>query len=238
MARKKKEEIKKNIGLDEIPQAEKEFRNALANDTTYSLQVDPNNLYNFSEEDIEFIDLYLSLRNVYAVAKQMKITIIDAQNKLNSFGINSEIKRLTNAMLYNQFNTKMMTLDELGGYITSLLIDQCFAGDLLKASDKLKAARLIMDINKMKYDLYNNPSEAKKIDAIDIENEVQELSIETIKNLLNSSNSEEKLKEKDDLINQIDSNNELAADEIEYLKSLSTKELLKFLDEINKNKEN
>ena len=45
------------------------------------------------------------------------------------------------------------------------------------------------------------------------------------------------MKEKDDLISQIDSNNELAADEIEYLKSLSTKELLKFLEEINKSKE-
>ena len=118
----------------------------------------------------------------------------------------------------------MISLEEIGGYLTALLIDEVPTGDRLKPTDKLKVTQMLIDLNKMIIDSFQNPS---TIMAKDIDIEINNLSISTLEQLIKTN---EKMKDKNNIIYDIDADESLSIEEKAYLSTLSTKELLNLIE--------
>ena len=141
------------------------------------------------------------------------------------------------ALNHRAFATRMMTIDELGGYLTSIIIgDNLAEADKIGTRDKLQAAKMIMELNKMKQDGINDPD--KIIDATDIQEDLSSLSVEAIQRLIESTKKKDNpaKEEKDGIIEEINemNHNALTIEELNHLKSLPTSELLIILEETTK----
>ena len=71
---KKIEETKVDtINFDDLQLLDENFDKLINTDPRYSLQVDPLNIYNMSDEQKDFIKYYCQLKNVQAVCKLLSI---------------------------------------------------------------------------------------------------------------------------------------------------------------------
>lgn len=197
----------------------------LEKDPKYSLEVDPENKYDLSDEQKTFIRLYVEHKNLATVAYFMDIKMDVAKSYLMSYYSQNEIRRINLAMYHRQFNTRMATLDEIGGYLTSVLIDNVPEADRLKAPEKLRVIQLLVDLNKLKMQSLEDPA---VIMAKDIDIQIKQLSVATIEQLL----AQDKAKEKKDVVYEIN-NDTISPEEAAYLSSLSTTELLDIIESTN-----
>lgn len=183
MGRKKKEEIDKII---------EEHTNAIMEKPEYSLVVDPTNKYEFTDEQKQFIEKFVQLRNVEMAADLAEMDQKEALSFVLSYNAQEEIRRINRAIAHRQFKTKMAKLDDIGGYLTSLLTgeNQPFS-EILSVKDKIKVAELLVKVNELQQDSLENPSliVGKSID-IDLNN----LSVKTIKALLENMDLDEEVK--------------------------------------------
>lgn len=204
-----------------------ELVNSLNEDVEYSLEVDPTNKYNLSDEQKRFIKNYVNFKSIMAASEFSEISPEQGKQFFVSYATQQEIRRLNKALYHRQFANKLLSLDEIGGYLTSILTDDVVLADQLKSNDKIKVAQMIIDLNKLKLEaLSNNPSVVMNKD---LDEELQHLSVDTIKRLLETNDSVN-LKEKKDVINQFEDSNKMSLEEKAYLESLSTKDLLEILD--------
>lgn len=213
---------------------EKDYLKELDADKEYSLEVDPLNKYNMGDAQKSFIKYYVEFKNVPLASKMAGIEQEVGEAYFISYSSQNEIRRINKALIQRQFVAKMMSLDDIGGYLTSLITeDNVPLADRLKTREKLDVIKMLMDLNVMKSRCIENPS---TLNNSDLDKEIKELSVDTIKQLLNASGVKEKKKE---AINEIKKNNSsLAPEELSYLESLPTTTLLNLLDENNKNKKN
>lgn len=202
----------------------------IENDPKYSLVVDPENKYNMNDMQKEFVKNYVQFKNFNVVAKIMNMDVENIIELWKSYSITQEINRINNAIYVRNFNKKMISLDNIGGYLTAVLTDQVPEADKLSTKDKLPVVKLLMELNQMKTDIHNNPN---IIDEMEIERNIKDLSVKSIKQLLLTSHNESR-EDKEEIINQINKDNLLSPQELAMLNSLSTKELLELLEEINK----
>lgn len=224
------------LPINDLGVLENGYLDSLETDARYSIEVDPQNRYNFSESQKEFIANYIQFKNVPIAAKLSGIEEELAVSYYNNYSVKAEIRRLNLALYHRAFATKMMGIDEIGGYLTAVLIGENIAeAEKIGTRDKLQVAKMLIDLNKMKQEGMSDPN--KIIDAVDIQEDLSNLSVDTIQKLIKSSQKPTtETKEKGELVDEInEANNEgLTVEEINHLKTLPTSELMKILEETNK----
>ena len=137
-----------------------------------------------------------------------------------------EIRRINRALYQRQFASKMLTLDQLGGYLSSLITDNFVpVASQLKSKEKLKAIELMLKIGDLKNQAINNPSD---IIERDMDSQLKDLSIDAIQKLIEQTSDNKE--EKKNLVEQIDPDQVLTMEEKSYLETLSVEELLKILN--------
>ena len=232
MAKKKKENLYDNLMTEEFKQKQIEYLDTIKNNPQYSLIVDPENKYNLTLQQKEFIGLYCEFKNIQLAAMMSNLELEEAMTLYSSYPCQQEIRRINLAMYQTQFANKLISLNELGGYLTSLLCDAVPSGDKLSPSDKLKVAQLILDLNKT---LKETPNEVKDIIDIPIDTQIKDLSIKSIKALLEANKNKDKIKEeKEKIIESFENFDNFSQEEISFLNTLSTKELLDLLNSMEK----
>lgn len=219
----KKNETTTYIPVEKMAEVQKAYGERLNNDPKYSLDVDPLNEYHFSERERKFIRLYVQFKNIDYAAS---LSGFD-EEEINSFfiepSVQQEVRRLNTAIYHRQFQTKLLNIDEIGGYLTNVITDNCLPNDRVEGKDKLKAAQLLMQINKDKQALFSEPT---YIDTVPLDEQLKDLSLSSIKTLIDNSYGPNDKKDKEDLISQLlKLHPELSAEDITGLKSLSIKEL-------------
>ena len=232
MAKKKKGNLYDNLMTEEFKQKQIEYLDTIKNNPQYSLIADPENKYNLTLQQKEFIGLYCEFKNIQLAAMMSNLELEEAMTLYSSYPCQQEIRRINLAMYQTQFANKLISLNELGGYLTSLLCDAVPSGDKLSPSDKLKVAQLILDLNKT---LKETPNEVKDIIDIPIDTQIKDLSIKSIKALLEANKNKDKIKEeKEKIIESFENFDNFSQEEISFLNTLSTKELLDLLDSMEK----
>lgn len=250
---KKKYEDKMLTALQQkqISELQMQYSDELNSDPKYSLAVDPTNKYNMSDIQKRFIQLYIDFKNIDLAASICKIDSDTALDFFSAYSTQQEIRRINLALFHRQFQAKLLTIDEIGGFLSSLLTGENIPlAEQLKPMEKVKVAEDIVKLNMIKAEAMNKP---QSIMYTDITEEIKSLSISTIKQLLSQANEVYQIPEKTEQTQQLIGNNlenavkekmphkisdvnidVLSPEEQAYIESLSSSELLKFLESINK----
>lgn len=192
----------------------------------YSLDVDPLNKYNLSETQKEFISLYSEYKNLAIVARLLNIDDSTAITYFNSYATREELKRLNRARYQRIFLTKMLKMEEIGAYLTSLITEDGLVGEdkNIKISDKIKASQMLIDINKYKDEVLKVPDEILGRDMNEIESRIKSLPLTDIKSLLEEEKEKE---EKREIIKEIKNKCKLNDEDVKLLETLSLSDLKK-----------
>lgn len=237
MSKKKKQEVitmrKDDLGMN--------YLKSLEDDPKYRIDVDPDNFYGMSEEHKTFVKLFVQYRNLAVVAELMEIDPVLAKDYFTRYSTQQEIRRINTAIYHRQVATNIIAFEDIGSYLTSWLIGADIPeADRLKKSEKLQVVKLLMDWHKSMREIIQKP---EIITVQTIEDEIKELSVANIKQLLATksilkANEEKKqskplpnTNDKDELIAQLNEDNLLSKEELEYLETLSAKDLLALLKE-------
>lgn len=204
----------------------------LESNPKYSLTVDPENKYNMSKKQKEFIQHYINFKNVNTAAELADIDQEVAKQYFVAWSTQQEIRRINLALYQRQFSNRLATLDEIGGYLTSILTDAYIPmGDQIKINDKLRVAQMLIDLNKFKAGAIQDPT---IIMSRDINVQLKNLSVTTIKQLIKTKS---KMEEKNDIIEIFDEESTLTPEEQAYLSTLPTEDLLNLIEKTNKEDE-
>ena len=211
---------------DETHDLQEEYIKEIESNPEFSLLVDPENKYDMPDLQKEFIRFYCEYKNIGAAAELAGIDADTAKLYYTSYNSQQEIRRINRAMYQRQFCTKLIDLDQIGGYLTSMLTDvNVPIADRLKSSEKLRVVELLMKLNQMKIEGMQDPT---KIMENDLESQIKNLSISAITELLNQST---KLKDKNKIVAEF--TDQMTPEETAYLSTLPTKDLLELLDKSN-----
>lgn len=239
MSKKKKQEIvnvrQPDIGMN--------YLKSLEDDPKYQIEVDPDGFYEMSPEHKTFVKLFVQYRNLAVVAELMNIDPALAKDYFTRYSTQQEIRRINTAIYHRQVATNIIAFEDIGSYLSSWLIGADIPeADRLTKSEKLQVVRLLMDWHKSMREIIQKP---EIITVETIEDEIKELSVANIKQLLATKsilnkNKEKKqskplpnIDDKDELIAQLNEDNMLSKEELEYLETLSAKDLLRLLkDEV------
>lgn len=211
----------------ELVMMDKDFRQELETNPKYSLEVDPANKYGMSEQQRLFIKYYTEYINIPLAASLAGIDNETATNIFTMPSTENEIRRINQARYLRRFNHKLLSIEQIGGWLSSLITDENVAmGDRLKTKDKLSVASMLISLNDLRRNAYDNPD---IIMTQNIEEQLKTISVDTIKQLIvttNINNDVDKLK----VLEQLKEKRSLSPEEVAYLKTLSIDELLKLLD--------
>lgn len=240
MGRKKKSQFQK-LAIEnakkhetEIKELTNQYVQVLENNPQYSLLVDPENKYNFTDLERKFIESYIEFKNIQLSCNLCGIEFETGLSLYNSYAIKEEIKRINLAMYHKQFQRKMLSIDEIGGYLSSLITEENVSFyDRLSTEKKLDVVKLLIQLTGLKRESLENPN---VIMLTDFEEKISNLSLDEIKLLINQEDSknDDSLILKEDLINKLNVNKNFTDEEISYLKTLSIKELTELVDEVIK----
>lgn len=184
----------------------------------------------FTNDERNFILLWLEYKNIVVVASMMGIDNEAAQNMLANYNIRQEINRLTKIQTQKRFATKMISVDQIESYLSSMITDENVSFvDRLSSKEKLDAIKLLMSVKEFKSNMVANPSEV--ID-VSLDDTIKNMSINSIKSLLNSKKDNNNRKALVDNLSALES--DLNADDVADLQNMSTEELLKIVDKLNK----
>ena len=204
------------------------YQNELETNPKYSLEVDPEDKYKMSPAQKEFIKQYVEFKNVNTAADLAGIDMDTARQFFIAYGSQQEIRRINLALYHRQFATRLLNLDEIGGYLTCLLTGANVpTGDQLRTADKLKIVDQLIRLNELKQNALQDPS---VVMMQDIDVQIKNLSVATLGQLIKQSN----MKEKQDIVKTYDAEDMLTPEETAYLSTLSTKDLLQLIDDTNK----
>ena len=226
---KRKSKNKSSLILSEaeVNQLQKSHIQEVETSLEYSLIVDPENKYNMCEGQKKFIEYYVQFKNVETAAELTGVDMDVAKQYFVSWNTQQEIRRINRALYHRQFNNKLLSLDEIGGYLTSLLTDENVPiGDQLKSRDKLAVAKMLIDLIELKKESFENP---QVIMSKNLDVQIKNLSISTIQSLLNQNE-----RDKVELRNKIYENEDLSIEEKAYLETLPTEALLQLIEDSNK----
>lgn len=239
MSKKKKQEIvnvrQPDIGMN--------YLKSLEDDPKYQIEVDPEGFYEMSPEHKTFVKLFVQYRNLAVVAELMNIDPALAKDYFTRYSTQQEIRRINTAIYHRQIATNIIAFEDIGSYLSSWLIGADIPeADRLNKSEKLQVVKLLMDWHKSMREIIQKP---EIITVETIEDEIKELSVANIKQLLATksilnANKEKKQSkplpntdDKAELIAQLNEDNMLSKEELEYLETLSAKDLLRLLkDEV------
>ena len=121
--------------------------------------------YNLSQSQKDFIKYYVNWKNIPLASKMAGIDKDTGLQYYNTYGVKREIDRISLALYHRAFATKMLNLDEIGGYLTSLIMDiNVPEADKLNVKDKIGVAKLIAEINEKKQRAIADPSNIIDVD--------------------------------------------------------------------------
>lgn len=230
-AKKTKQTKPLTYDIDRLKPIQDEYIDTLGSDVKYSLEVDPTEKYGLTPLQKDFVRYYIDFRNVNTAAELCGIDQDAAKEWFKMYAIQTEIRRINLALHQRQFATKLLNLDALGGYLTSMLTDEYVPlAEQLSPTDKLRVVDTLIKLNQLKAEAMDSPD---VIIEKDIKTELKELSVDAIKSLIDSSENKQK---KVELINELNADDILSIEEKSYLETLSTKELLALINETTKNK--
>lgn len=220
-----------NLPIELANEVQDELINELQTNPIYSLEPDPLGELGFTKEKILFVKNYLNYRDIVTAANMSNIEIGKARDYLNDAQVKHEIRRINLVLNKRKFAKRLLSMDEIGGYLTSLLIDDdVFEHEKLSNKEKIEVTKLIIALNKEKIVSLQNPN--PYLDATIIENDIKDLSATELKNLITkiqitnkSSVSETELVERRKIINELNKDNNFDPSELAYLETLSLKEL-------------
>lgn len=196
-----------------------------------SLNIDSNKKYGLADIQKEFIKYYIEFKNIPLVAQFIGINEAEAVEIFKGYGVQEEIKRINRELYQKRFKNKMLSLDELGSYVSSLIVgEDTPLNEQLNKKEKLDATKLLLNIYELKNKAIENPADLNYYD-VSTEDEIKKLSLSSIKSLLNEKDKEDK---KDELVKQIDKDGLLTLEDKALLKGLNTEELITLLNDINK----
>lgn len=228
------------VPVDLVRDAQEHFVKALATDPLYSTEPDPEGILGLSDEQKNFLKAYIDFKNIPTAAQLAKIDETTAQKYFFDPVCRKEIRRINLALYYRKFSRRLLTIDELGGYLTSMLVDLDVSEvEKLKSRDKLDVVKLLIELNKLKAEAYNNP---KVFDNVDYVEEVRDLSPDELRQLIDQTirptkedkkNQEAVEQQKAELIQQLNEFGYLDPSEIAFLQTCSVEEL----EELIKTKE-
>lgn len=211
------------MSSEEVEKLQENYLEELNSNPKYSLMVDPEGIYGMDETQKTFIRHYVEFKNVSTAAELTGIDMDVAKSLFVAYSTQQEIRRINKALVQRQFSTKLATLDDIGGYLTSLLMDENVPiGDRLKTGDKLRVAQMIIDLNIKKQEALIDPTIIMN-QNLDIQ--IKNLSVKTIKQLLENDSQQE--------IQTIQGSTGLTPEEEAYLSTLPTEDVLKLLEETN-----
>lgn len=219
---------KKQVNIQDATMLQTNYIDEVDNNPEFALVADPLNKYKMTEANKKFIEHYVNFKNVNTAAELAGISMDEAKQYFISYNTQNEIRRINRALYHRQFAAKLLSIDDIGGYLSSLLTGENIPlADQLETKDKLRVVDLILRLNEMKANGLSNPSDLTKADiAVQIKN----LSLSTIQQLLSQSNN---MKDKNEAIRQMDDGN-LSIEEKAYLQSLPTQDLLQLIEDTNK----
>ncbi len=192
--------------------------------------VDKDGKYELSDVQKEFVKYYIEFKNIPLAAQFIGIDEALAVDIFKGYGVQEEIKRINTELYRKKFNNKMLSLSELGSYISSLITNEDVPiNEQLNKKEKLDAVRLLINIYDLKNKAIDNPAELNVYDYT-TEEEIKKLSLSSIKSLLNEKGKEEK---KNELIKTIDRAGLLTIEDKALMQSLSIDELVTLLNEVN-----
>lgn len=233
------------VPIDFVNEAQEQLIESLRTDPKYIAKADPTGQLNLSEEQKKFIDAYVQFRNVPLASQLSGIDESQGTKYFMDEKCRGEIRRINLALYAKQFSRRLLTIDEIGGYLTSVLMNQdVVERDVLTAKDKLNVAKMIIDLNVLKMQSFDNPS---KLDIIGVESDVKDLSAEQIKKLIAQTMAptkedvkakKEVYDEKSFLISKLNEGGWFDPAEIAYLQSCSVEQLRELLEKgIGENEE-
>lgn len=234
------EKIQKQLKSTNLQTIEKEnikytqeLKNELSTNPEFSLEVDPENKYNMGDDQKTFIKNYVNFKSIPMAAELSQIDLDTAKMYFVAYSSQQEIRRINRAMYQKQFSQKLLTIDEIGGYLSSLITDENVPlADRVKTMDKVRIAQMLIDLQLYKHNAIDNPD---NIIDVDIESQIKDLSVKSIKMLLSQQNSKQKDKDKLQLV-MTNSTEQLSPEEEAFLKTLPAKDILQILNEGDKKK--
>lgn len=220
------------VPFEELSDLEKGYLTQLESDPQYSLEVDPTNKYNMSEKQKDFIKYYVQFKNVPLASQLCDITEKEGKQYYLSFTGQQEIRRINLAMYHRQFSARLLDINEIGGYLSSILMDTNVAiADRLSPKDKLEVAKMIINLNEMKRKTMSNPLEAE---YTDLGAQMKNLSVKSIKQLLDTANNPDPTHDdKTGAIEKLNADGHLSPEELAYLNTLSLDQLLDLIEKGN-----
>lgn len=221
----------KQIMINDIQSAaimQQKYIDELDSNPEFALIADPENKYKMTEENKKFIEHYVNFKNVATAAELAGIDANTARQYFISYNTQLEIRRINRALYHRQFATKLISIDDIAGYLTSLLTGENMPiADQLKSTEKLRVVELLLRLNEMKAASIDDPS---RLSSADLSIQIKNLSIATIQQLLKHSKKPDKT---DAIISELD-DGQLSIEEKAYLQSLSADALLQIIDDTNK----
>lgn len=228
--RKKKTNKELIIPGSEVLELQKGQLNELESNPKYSLDVDPEGKYNLNPVQKSFITNYVNFKNVNTAAEVSGYNQDDANKFFVSYACQQEIRRINMALYQRRFASKLISIDEISGYLSSLLTDEYVPlADQLSSTEKLKVVDTLIRLNEMKQNAMKNPAELMNSN---IDTDLKNMSITTIQQLIVQANEPDG--KKNMLLQTVDDKNVLTPEERSYLETLSTTELIKIVNDINK----
>lgn len=138
-ARKLKESIH---SLDEKCQ---EYREEVA-----SLSLDVSNLTDIQQK---FVFLYRDHHDPFIVGSILELTDEETFELWSNKSVQTALERLNKKLFHEQILQRLVSIDELGGYLTSQLLD-----DSVDSDTKLAICKMLIDLNKLKATLFTKPT--------------------------------------------------------------------------------
>lgn len=211
---------------DEASVLQSAYIEDLETNPKYSLEVNPEKKYKMTISQCKFIEYYVQYKNINTAAELASIDLDTAKKYFIAYNTQMEIRRINLAMYHRQFATRLLTIDEIGGYLSSLLMDQNVPiADRLKTSEKLRVCEMIINLNRLKIDGLKDPSNMM---GMNIDIQLKNLSIDTVKELLKTSKS------KSNSPADIYYDDTLSPEENAYISTLPTEELLEIIEKTKK----
>ena len=234
MSKKKKDKVLSDNQILDIAvnnsSAMMQYVDDLNSNPEYSLEVDPTNKYGLNESYKQFIKNYVDFKNVAVAANLSGLSPEEAKTFFNSYSFKMEVDRLSKAKVQRRFMTKPLSIMQMIGYLESLITEENVSEhEKISSMDKVKVIQVLISLRDAA-----RHEEAIDMNSIDIDERLKALSIDSIKRLLESDESVDEMASKENLIEELCKDKDLSPDEIAYLKSLSSKELLDVLDQIKK----
>lgn len=223
------------IPISMVRDAQNELTAALEQDPKYMLTADPTGALGLTKTQKRFIDAYIDCRSLPYACQLIGISEEDGRKIYLDPVCKHERERINRALNYRRFSRRLLTIDEIGGYLTSMLMDEDVGlGERLTAKDKLAVTKQIIDINKMKADAYMNPRILEDVEFV--ETDTKDMSAEDLKKLINQTkqSSVNTREEKQMLIDKLNAKHEFDSEDITHFWKCTVGELKQILEEKEK----